>query len=75
MDIASYELAKSNNLVLVSDNFISDLLQESYKITDEMRNSVISTYELLTILEKEEILIANLKINTEGTEKQGKKVN
>lgn len=61
MDIASYELAKSNNLVLVSDNFISDLLQESYKITDEMRNSVISTYELLTILEKEEILIANLK--------------
>lgn len=75
MDIASYELAKSNNLVLVSDNFISDLLEESYKITDEMRNSVISTYELLTILEKEEILIANLKINTEGTEKQGKKVN
>lgn len=51
-DLVPYELAKRNNLILVSDNFISDLLEESYKITDEMRNNVISTYELLAILEK-----------------------
>ena len=43
-DIAPSELAKIYNFVLVSDNFISDLLEESYKITDEMRNSVISPY-------------------------------
>ena len=51
-DIIPYELAKKNHLVLVSDNFISDLLEESDKITDEMRNNSISPYELLVVLEK-----------------------
>lgn len=72
VDIASYELAKSNNLVLVSDNFISDLLEESYKITDEMRNSVISTYELLTILEKRGDINSEFKNKYRGDRKTRK---
>lgn len=61
VDIIPYELAKNNNLVLVSNNFISDLLDESNKITDEMRNNVISTYELLAILEKRGDISRDLK--------------
>lgn len=71
-DIAPYELAKINNLVLVSDNFISDLLEESYKITDEMRNSVISTYELLTILEKRGDINSEFKNKYRGDRKTRK---
>lgn len=52
VDIIPYEMAKRNNLILISNNFISDLLEETYKITDEMRKNVISTYELLVILER-----------------------
>lgn len=51
-DIIPYEIAKRDGLVLISDNFVSDLLEESHKISKEMRDSVISVYELLTILEK-----------------------
>lgn len=60
-DIVPYEVAKRENLVLISDDFTSDLLEESHKISDEMRNNVISIYELLTILEKRGEISENLK--------------
>ena len=68
-DIVPYELAKHNNLTLVSDNFISDLLEESDKITDEMRNNVISTYELLDILEKRGDINSEFKNKYKGSRK------
>ena len=60
-DIVPYKLAESNDLILVSDNFISDLLEESYKITKEMRKGVISTYELLSILERRRDISSEFK--------------
>ena len=51
-DIVPYELAKKNNLTLISNKFLTDLLEESDKIPAEMRDNVISTYELLTVLER-----------------------
>lgn len=68
-DIVPYELAKCNNLILVSDNFISDLLEESYKITDDMRNNVISPYELLAILEKRGDINSEFKNKYKGGRK------
>lgn len=65
-DIIPYELAKKNHLVLVSDNFISDLLEESDKITDEMRNNSISPYELLVVLEKRKDISSKLKEKYRG---------
>lgn len=68
-DIVPHELAKRNKLILVSNDFISDLLEEPYKITDEMRNNVISTYELLDILEKRGDIKSELKNKYRGTKK------
>lgn len=68
-DLVPYELAMRNNLILVSDSFMSDLLEESYKITDEMRNNVILTSELLAILERRGDINSEFKNKYKGCRK------
>lgn len=60
-DIISYEVAKENNMFCIVDHFISDLLEESDKITKEMRDSAVSPHELLIALEKRGDISSDMK--------------
>lgn len=73
-DVVPYELAKANGAFYISDNFLSDLLEEPYKITEEMRNSVVSTNELLTALERRGDISSDLK-NRYDNKRQNKNRN
>ena len=69
-DIVPYELAKENQLFYISDSFVTDLMENSKLISDEMRQAAITTSELFCALEQRGDISPELKQRYNGQNKK-----